>query len=418
LDRLQQTLVASARHQRSGALLFIDLDNFKALNDTLGHDMGDLLLQQVAEELTSCIRKSDTVARFGGDEFVVMLEGLSANRHHAATQVRRVGDKIHTRFNAPFVIAGHEYVGTASIGVTLFGARQETVEELLKQTDLAMYQAKAAGRNTLRFFDPGMQTALEARAVLEAELRVALRESQFLLFYQPQVDREGRMTGVEALVRWQHPERGLVLPDTFIELAEETGLIRPMGLWVLDTACRQLATWATRPETAGLSVAVNVSAREFGEPDFVDQVVRALERAGAEPRRLTLELTESLLLADLSAAIGKITALKAQGVGFSLDDFGTGYSSLSSLKQLPLDQLKIDQSFIKDLGTDPNDAAIVRAILALGRNLGLAVIAEGVETTAQRDLLAADGCQAFQGYLFGRPDSAAALRIETRADAC
>ena len=403
LDRLHQALATSARSTHGGALLFIDLDNFKTLNDTLGHDKGDILLQQVAQRLATCVREGDTVARLGGDEFVVMLEDLSDNPLEAATQTETVGEKILATLNQTYRLAGHEHHSTPSIGVTLFSAHQSSVEELLKRADLAMYQAKAAGRNALRFFDPEMQAVVSARASLEADLRQGMAKGQFLLYYQAQVVGEGRLTGAEALLRWQHPSRGLVSPAEFIPLAEESGLILPLGHWVLETACAQLVAWADQPETARLKLAVNVSARQFRHPDFVDQVLAILDSSGADPQRLKLELTESLLLDDIEDIIDKMTTLKAQGVGFSLDDFGTGYSSLSYLKRLPLDQLKIDQSFVRDVFTDINDAAIAQAIIALSQTMGLSVIAEGVETEEQRDFLSRLGCQAYQGYLFGRP---------------
>ncbi len=403
LDRLGQALAASARNGRNGALLFIDLDNFKTLNDTLGHDKGDLLLQLVAQRLATCIREGDTVARLGGDEFVVMLEDLSGNPEEAATQTETVGEKILATINQPCLLAGHKHRSTPSIGATLFSGHRSSVEELLKQADLAMYQAKAAGRNTLRFFDPEMQTLVDSHAALEIELREALAQRQFVLHYQPQVAGDGRVTGAEALVRWQHPQRGLVVPAEFIPLAEESGLILPLGHWVLKTACAQLASWAARPEMSQLTVSVNVSARQFHDKEFVAQVQAALDLSGANPRRLKLELTESVLVSNVEQTIARMIALKAQGVGFSLDDFGTGYSSLSYLKRLPLDQLKIDQSFVRDVLNDANDASIARTIIALARNLGLAVIAEGVETEAQRDFLAVSGCHAYQGYFFSRP---------------
>jgi diguanylate cyclase (GGDEF)-like protein/PAS domain S-box-containing protein len=409
LDRLHQALATSARSARLGALLFIDLDNFKTLNDTRGHDKGDLLLQQVAQRLAACMREDDTVARLGGDEFVVMLEGLGDNPEEAATQAKAVGEKILATLNQPYRLADEEHHSTPSIGIALFADHRDTVDELLKRADLAMYQAKAAGRNTLRFFDPDMQAAVTARAVLEADLREGLREQQFLLHYQGQVDESGHLMGAEALIRWQHPRRGLVSPAEFIPLSEETGLILLLGQWVLETACAQLVDWAARPETASLVLAVNVSARQFRHPDFVAQVLTVLGDSGANPQRLKLEITESLLLDDVEDIIAKMTVLKERGVGFSLDDFGTGYSSLSYLKRLPLDQLKIDKSFVGDVFTDANDAAIVKTIVALAQSLGLAVIAEGVETEAQRDFLAAQGCRAYQGYLFGRPEPAEML---------
>lgn len=404
LDRLQQTLEICARSGERAALLFIDLDNFKVINDTLGHDTGDLLLQQVGQRLRDCVRAEDTVARLGGDEFVVLLKGLSAaSDAEAAAQTQEVGDKILAVLNKSYRLAGRDYRSTPSIGATLMRDHRTTTDQMLKQADLAMYQAKSAGRNTLRFFDPAMQTTLEARTLLETQLRQGLAAGQFLLYYQPQVDRTGALIGAEALLRWQHPERGLVLPGEFIPLAEETGLILPLGRWVLETACAQLAAWAQHPETADLSLAVNVSARQLHQPDFVDMIRRTLARQSFPPCRLKLELTESLLLTNVEETVATMTALKAMGVSLSLDDFGTGYSSLAYLKRLPLDQVKIDQSFVRDLLSDPSDAAIVRATLAMMDNLGLAAIAEGVETQAQWAFLLEHGCGAFQGYLFGRP---------------
>ncbi len=403
IDRLQQALLDNARSKRQCALLFIDLDNFKTINDTLGHDKGDLLLQQVAQRLSGCVRAGDTVARQGGDEFVVMLRDLSETPEDAAGQARIVAGKILTALNQPYQLAGHLCRNTPSIGITLFDGHLASTDDLLKRADLAMYQAKAAGRNTLRFFEPDMQASVTARAELETDLRQGLQDHQFLLYYQAQVDDAGRVTGAEVLVRWRHPRRGLVPPAEFIPAAEDTGMILPLGHWVLETACRQQAIWASRPEMAHLVLAVNVSAHQFRQPDFVAQVLQVLDRSGANAHRLKLELTESLLLDDVEDIIAKMWALKARGVGFSLDDFGTGYSSLSYLKRLPLDQLKIDQSFVRDIHTDPNDAAIVRTIVALAQSLGLSVIAEGVETEAQSDFLASNGCHAYQGYLYSKP---------------
>ena len=403
LNRLQQALVVSARTKRLGALLFIDLDNFKMLNDTLGHDVGDRLLQQVAGRLAACVRACDTVARLGGDEFVIMLEDLSETPLEAAAQTETVGHKILEALNQPYSLAAQPYHCTASVGATLFSEQQNSVDDLMKRADLAMYESKAAGRNTLRFFDPQMQADVTARATLEADLRRGLQAQEFRLYYQCQVDETGRVTGAEALVRWQHPQHGLMSPAGFIGLAEETGLILPLGLWVLETACQQLLAWAVQPATTHLSLAVNVSAVQFRQPDFVAQVLAVVQRSGVNPKKLKLELTESLLLENVEDIIAKMIALKAWGIGFALDDFGTGYSSLSYLKRLPLDQLKIDQTFVRDLLTDPNDAVIAHTIVALGQSLGLSVIAEGVETQAQQDCLATQGCSAYQGYLFGRP---------------
>jgi diguanylate cyclase (GGDEF)-like protein/PAS domain S-box-containing protein len=403
LERLQHSLANSARNRHTGALMFIDLDNFKTLNDTRGHDKGDLLLKEVAQRLTSCMRGSDTIARLGGDEFVVLLEELDESSHVAAVQAKTAGEKILAAFKQPFDLAGYEHHSSPSIGVTLFKGQEDSVDEIMKRADVAMYQAKGAGRNTMRFFDPEIQAGITRRVVMEADLRRGVRDNEFLLHYQPQADANDRITGVEALVRWRHPQLGLVPPAEFIPLAEETGLILPLGHWVLQTACAQLVAWAASPETAELSMAVNVSARQFRHPNFVAQVLAVLEQTGADPRKLKLELTESLLIIDMEDTIVKMSALKAKGVGFSLDDFGTGYSSLAYLKRLPLDHLKIDQSFVRDVMTDANDATIARTIVALGLSLGLHVIAEGVETMAQHDFLADQGCHAYQGFLFNPP---------------
>jgi diguanylate cyclase (GGDEF)-like protein/PAS domain S-box-containing protein len=403
LDRLHQALANSARSQRQGALVFIDLDNFKTLNDTLGHPTGDMLLQQVAQRLSACAREGDTVARLGGDEFVVMLENLSEDINEATAQLESASEKFMAELNRVYSLGGRDYYGTSSMGVTVFGKQDETVDGLLKQADLAMYQAKASGRNSLRFFDPQMQAVFTARATLETELRNAVREGQLVLYYQPQVDPWGHSLGAEALVRWQHPQRGLVLPNDFIPLAEETGLIMPLGFWVLETACAQLSAWAEQKEAAHLTLAVNISIQQIHQPDFVEQVLSILDHTGANPERLKLELTESLLMDNVEDTIAKMIALKARGVGFALDDFGTGYSSLSYLKRLPLEKLKIDRSFVMDVLTDANDAAITQTIVALAQSMNLSVIAEGVETEAQRDFLNRNGCHEYQGYLFSRP---------------
>ncbi len=402
-DRLHQAMASSKRSGHHGALLFIDLDNFKTLNDTLGHDKGDQLLQQVATRLTGCVRECDTVARLGGDEFVVMLEQLSPQEEIAATQSKTVGEKILAKLSPPYLIAGYEHNSSASIGITLFSAHKTSSDELMKRADIAMYQAKSAGRNTLRFFDNKMQLLITSRAELENDLREGLRQQQLRLYYQPQVDVHGQITGAEALLRWQHPARGMVPPADFIPLAEESALILVIGDWVLNEACRQLQRWAAQPDMAHISVAVNISARQIHQPDFVDQVLAAIHTAGIQPYRLKLELTESLLLEDTEEIILKMTALKACGVGFSLDDFGTGYSSLAYLKRLPLEQLKIDKSFVRDLLIDQDDAVIASTIIILARSLGLDVIAEGVETEAQRQRLEELSCDAYQGYLFGHP---------------
>jgi diguanylate cyclase (GGDEF)-like protein/PAS domain S-box-containing protein len=402
LDRLMQAITASARSEACGAVLFVDLDHFKTLNDTLGHDKGDLLLQQVAQRLAASVLESDTVARVGGDEFVVVLGSLSGNHHEAARQTEALGEQLLAVLGSPYQLGDIEYRSTASIGATVFSGHQASMDELLKQADLAMYKSKERGRNAVCFFDPDMQTVVVERAALEAGMRNAIDANQFLLHYQAQVDGD-RTTGVEALVRWQHPQRGIVPPAEFIPLAEETGLILALGGWVLEAACAQLARWATRPDMAHLTIAVNVSVQQFREPDFVEKVLTVISQTGARPDRLKLELTESVLVDNVQDIIGKMSALKTRGVVFALDDFGIGYSSLSYLKLLPLDQLKIDRSFVRDVLVDPNDAAIARTIVALAQSLGLGVIAEGVETAAQRDFLAAAGCHAYQGYYFCRP---------------
>jgi diguanylate cyclase (GGDEF)-like protein/PAS domain S-box-containing protein len=403
IDRLSQAVAASARHASFGALLFIDLDNFKVLNDTRGHHMGDELLKQVATRLAECVRNVDTVARLGGDEFVVMLEELSVTELDAAALAESVGKKILAALNQHFVLGGQEHHSSPSIGVTLFFDHQQSVDELLQRADLAMYQSKAAGRNTLRFFDPVMQAAASARAALEIDLRHALAHQEFMLHYQPVVDEHSAITGVEALLRWRHPARGLVSPAEFIPVAEQAGLIIPLGQWVLAAACDQLVDWNNSAVTRRLTMAVNVSARQFRHPEFTAQLLELLRVSGANPYRLKLELTESMLLSDFDDVIVKMGELRSIGVNFALDDFGTGCSSLSYLKRLPLDQLKIDQSFVRDVLTDPNDAAIARTILSLARSLDLSVVAEGVETAGQRDFLLQCGCKAFQGYFFGRP---------------
>ena len=403
IDRLTQAVASSTRKGCFGALLFIDLDNFKVLNDTRGHHMGDELLKQVATRLTECVRGMDTVARLGGDEFVVMLEELGSSELEAGAQAEAVGKKVLISLNQHFDLGGQPHHSSPSIGVTLFFDRQQSVDELLQRADLAMYQSKAAGRNTLRFFDPVMQAAASARAVLEIDLRNALQRQEFLLHYQPVVDERGAITGVEALLRWTHPTRGMVSPAEFIPVAEQAGLIIPLGQWVLTAACGQLVAWNSSAATRKLTMAVNVSARQFRHPEFTAQLLDLLRVSGANPYRLKLELTESMLLSDFDDVIVKMGELRSIGVNFALDDFGTGYSSLSYLKRLPLDQLKIDQSFVRDVLTDPNDAAIARTILSLARSLDLSVVAEGVETAGQRDFLLACGCKAFQGYFFGRP---------------
>ena len=403
IERLQQAMLTAARSGQHGALMFLDLDHFKLLNDSFGHSVGDELLRQVAARLHGCVREGDSIARLGGDEFVILLEGLSGHVNEAAVQAEHLAASIVAELARPYLLLDHPHHSTASIGITLFLEEQETLENLLKKADTAMYQAKKAGRNTLRFFDPAMQATALVRSQLEHSLRSALQAQEFLLHYQIQVDSLGAVTGVEALVRWNNPKLGLVSPASFIPLAEETGMILTLGQWVLETACAQLAAWANIPARAHWTMAVNVSVSQFAQADFVSNVDRALLNSGANPRLLKLEITESMLAANVDDVVVKMFEIKALGVAFSLDDFGTGYSSLSYLKRLPLDQLKIDQTFVRDLMTDPNDAIIAKTVIALADSLGLSVIAEGVETREQRNYLADMGCNAYQGYYFGKP---------------
>ena len=403
LDRLGQAPVLSQRSGKVGALLFLDLDHFKDLNDTLGHEVGDELLQAVAQRLLANVRVADTVARLGGDEFVVMLSDLSTSTQEAAALAQRIGEKILRGLSEPYVLRGHTHQGAASIGATLFGASAQSAIELLRQADIAMYQVKARRGNALCFFDPKMQTAINDRAQLEADLRQALVAQQLVLHYQPQATLQGDVIGAECLLRWQHPQRGMVPPGQFIAVAEESDLILHIGQWVLHSACTQLARWQEQPQWAHLQLSVNVSARQFRQSDFVHQVIETLQVTGARAHLLTLELTESLVLDNVEDAIDKMHQLRTKGVRFSVDDFGTGYSSLAYLTRLPLHQLKIDQSFVRNLGSRPSDDVIVQTIIGMGRNLDLEVIAEGVETEAQKAILAGHGCDLYQGYLLARP---------------
>jgi len=409
LDRLKHAISAIHRHRMHGALLFLDLDNFKTLNDTLGHSTGDLLLQHVAQRLSLCVRDSDTVARLGGDEFVLIIEDLGPTAVEAAAQTKSICNKILAELNAPYRLASHTCHSTPTIGATLFNDSRQKPDELLMQADIAMYQAKRSGRNTMCFFDHEMQLKIAAKAQLESDLRQAIDKEEFELYYQVQVDRILGPVGAEALIRWNKPGHGFVPPSEFIPLAEEMGLIARIGNWALDAACRQLAAWQLRPETRGLVVAVNVSARQFRQGGFRSSVLAALERHGVRPRHLKLELTEGVLIENTPETIASMTALRDAGLSFALDDFGTGYSSLQYLKKLPLEQLKIDQSFVRELVDNEGDQAIVRTIVAMAHSLSLDVIAEGVETEAQREMLENFGCNRYQGYLFSKPVPAAEL---------
>ncbi|WP_293762676.1 EAL domain-containing protein [uncultured Aquitalea sp.] len=413
MDRLSQAMRQTREQGGCGALLLIDLDNFKVLNDSEGHAAGDKLLVAVAGRLRSTVRDSDVVARLGGDEFVIILSGLEEDAAAAAGQR---AERILERLSTPFALASdwggrdggaRPFVCTASMGIALFNASDSSEEELLQRADTAMYRAKHSGRNAWFLFDPEMQAAVQARVTLEGELRFALADRQFFLVYQPQYNNEGVMVGAEALLRWRHPERGVVGPLTFIPVAEDTGMILPIGQWVLEEACRQLAAWAHDPRRADITLAVNVSARQFMQPGFETGLRAILTASGARPDRLKLELTETMMLEDTETIIARMHAIKACGVSFAMDDFGTGFSSLSYLKRLPISQLKIDRSFVRDILDDPNDAAIARTIIALGQTLGMTVLAEGVETRAQQDFLLQAGCFLYQGYLFGKPVPAA-----------
>jgi len=403
MDRLQHAYASTERTESTNALLFIDLDNFKSLNDTLGHDIGDLLLQHVAQRLESCVRNGDTVARLGGDEFMVLLENLSKEPMEASAQTEVISEKILAAISQPYTLEKYEYTCTASIGATLFSGLSLAPEELMKQADIAMYQAKKAGRNTVHFFDEEIQEVVTGRFLLEGELRKAVEHREFQLDYQLQVDYLNRPIGAEILIRWKHPLRGIVPPVQFIPLAEEIGLILPIGHWVLEQACAQIKLWERNALTSDLVLAVNVSAKQFRQRDFVHQVQDAVQRHAINPKHLKLELTEGMLLDNIEDTIVTMNHLSEFGVQFSLDDFGTGYSSLQYFKRLPLGQLKIDQSFVRDITTDSSDQAIVRTIIAMAKSMGLAVIAEGVETEGQREFLLNNGCLNYQGYLFSKP---------------
>ncbi|WP_310383840.1 putative bifunctional diguanylate cyclase/phosphodiesterase, partial [Roseateles sp.] len=414
-DRLGQVQAARARHGRPAAVLFIDLDHFKALNDMRGHSMGDRLLVEVARRLQLSVRANDTVARQGGDEFVVILPELSAGPEQAAVDAENVAEKVRAALARPFFLAEHEWVGSASIGISMLGGDDASLDEVLKRADIAMYEAKRSGRNAVRFFDPAAHAAMLARSALEADLRHALPGGQLLLHYQVQVDELGYPVGAEVLLRWLHPHRGMVAPGSFIALAEDTDLILPIGHWVLQMACSQLRRWAETPATRHLQLAVNVSARQFRQPDFVEQIRMALAVSGAKPNRLKLELTESLVLVNLDDTLAKMQAIKALGVSFAIDDFGTGQSSLTYLTRLALDQLKIDQSFVAKMLNAHTDAVIVQTIIGMANNLGLEVIAEGVETEQQLAFLRHNGCRRFQGYLLGRPVSIEQFELQLAA---
>ncbi|MDE1943242.1 MAG: EAL domain-containing protein [Betaproteobacteria bacterium] len=402
LDRLHQAMTASARSGRKGALLLLDLDNFKMINDTLGHDMGDSLLQQVAHRITSSLRQGDTVARLGGDEFVVLVVDVGEDSLEVAEKAKDIGSKLLAQLNRPFLLGDSPSHNTPSIGLTIFSGR-ETPEEIMKQADIAMYHSKRAGRNTLRFFDQQMQEAINAHASLERDLRIALDRGQFELYYQVQVDGWRHPVGAEALIRWNHPLKGIILPNEFIPVAEESDLIIGIGDWVLESACAQLAEWSKNPHTSALILSVNISSRQLRHPHFVEKLRDTIARHQVQGGHLKLEITESMLLEESESTIRLMDRLNTLGLHLTLDDFGTGYSSLSYLKRLPIDQIKIDRSFVQDMVTDPHDIALIHTIIAMAHNLHISTIAEGVETDEQLKLLTDSGCDTYQGYLFGKP---------------
>jgi diguanylate cyclase (GGDEF)-like protein/PAS domain S-box-containing protein len=403
-ERLEHILLTGKRNNHYGALMFLDMDKFKVLNDTLGHEYGDMLLIEVAARLKSCVREMDTVVRLGGDEFVVLIESISEFSEDALFIVADVSEKIRKTLAAPYQLNQYEYLSSPSIGVYLFDCKKDSADELLKRADMAMYQAKESGRNAVRFFDPEMQASVEERSAMESNLRVAIPEQQFQLYYQIQVNNQRETIGAEALIRWKHPQHGMVSPSIFIPFAEGSPLIFEIGYWVLDAACQQIAAWSQSEQTRNLVLAVNISAQQFKQPAFVDEIANMIQKYGIDPSCLKLELTESVAVHDIDSIVTKMNALRKDlGVTLSLDDFGTGYSSLSYLKRLPLDQIKIDQSFVRDITTDASDAVMVKTIIDMAHNFGLNVIAEGVENEEQMVFLKQNGCLAYQGYLFGKP---------------
>lgn len=404
MDRLGHAIVSSSRTEEYGALIILDLDNFKLLNDTQGHDVGDLLLVEVAQRLLSIAREDDTISRLGGDEYVIIAEHLGKDQSSAINKAELIAEKIHKEFNEPYILNQkiQSHRSTCSIGLTLFHGQTLSVENLIKQADVALYQAKGAGRNAIRFFNPEMQSAIDSRSTMEAAMHRGLNNGEFQLYYQPQVDMDGKVIGAEALLRWLPDNQLSIPPAEFIPLAEDTGLIIPLGLWVMQTACDQLKKWSKDPRTRDFHIAINVSAKQFHLPKFFDQLQDCLKQSGANPRLLKLELTESVVLENTEEVIDQMQSVRSLGVSFSLDDFGTGFSSLSYLKRLPLDQVKIDQSFIRDVISDSNDATIVRAIIAMCQSLEVKVIAEGVENQKQLEFLKNSGCSSYQGFLFSK----------------
>ncbi|OOY34433.1 hypothetical protein BOV90_00015 [Solemya velum gill symbiont] len=406
IEYLERAMVESKRSNMFGALMFIDLDNFKIINDTLGHEQGDVLLKEVANRLTTALREVDIVARLGGDEFVVILHELESDGNRAMQYARHIGENLIRILAKPHILEGRSYVCTGSLGITMYYGNEVSIDEIFRSSDVAMYEAKKRGRNSLRFFDPEMQASLEKRSQMESDLRIALKKKQFVLYFQKQVDNEGRIIGMEALVRWAHPERGMISPSEFIPVCEDSGLIVPVGHWILTESCRTLSQWQQHDSMKHLKLAVNISIKEFMQDDFVSQVNLLVDEYGVHSDRLELEITESMAHDDLDALIEKMHQLKKTGISIAMDDFGTGYSSLSYLKKLPVDIIKIDRSFVDDLGVNANNESIVKTIAKVGESFGMDVLAEGVETEEQFRLLIEYGYKQFQGYYFGKPMTA------------
>ncbi|NCD11157.1 MAG: EAL domain-containing protein [Epsilonproteobacteria bacterium] len=402
-ERLMHAIVITQREHSYGALLMIDLDNFKALNDTKGHHLGDELLKQVSDRISSVLKENDTLGRIGGDEFAVLMENVGDDEPSALLATQNCALRIKHLINQPYMLLGYEHTCSSSIGIVLFHGECHNKETLFKQADIAMYQAKHLGRNRICFYDPAMQANIEHKMTMEAELRRAISKEEMTLFYQPQVNLEGKIIGVEALVRWNHPQKGLIPPNAFIPVAEETGLIIPLGNWIMHQACTQMAAWMQQYPKSLKHLSINVSVKQFQESNFCDSVIDVLKQSNLLASYVRLELTESLIVENMRETISKIEALRAVGLSFALDDFGTGYSSLAYLKRLPLDEIKIDQSFVRDIYNDNNDAMIVKTIIEMANNFDLDVIAEGVENKEQFAFLEENGCHLFQGYLFGKP---------------
>lgn len=402
-QNLTQAIENSEKEKEYGGVILIDLDDFKAINDTLGHSIGNELLNEVAYRLQSVLERGCTLSRIGGDEFLILIESISKNLFNTINVMEEYAFRVKSIINQPFLINESEHLFSSSIGIEIFLGKSYNCENILKHVEIAMYESKKSGKNTMRFFDPKMQEAIQDKLSLELDLKNALSKEQFCLYYQPQIDINNQIIGFEALIRWIHPTRGIVPPNVFIPLAEENGLIIPIGEWVIQTACKQLKKFELSEKTENLTISVNVSIKQFQERYFIKSLSTILSKYMVPQDKLLLELTESIFINEAATIIDKMQKIKDLGISFSMDDFGTGYSSLSSLKKLPLHELKIDQSFVRDITSDPNDAIIVKTIIGMANNLGLNVVAEGVETLEQYNFLKKYNCKYFQGYLFGKP---------------